>query len=45
MINVIAENVQFLESKKSERPEPQEPDYEDPFADLGEQVDIDDFLE
>lgn len=44
--DILINRIDFLESKKDSRPEPQEPDYvsqkEDPFADLGEQVTIDD---
>ena len=45
--DVLVSRIHFLESKGDKRPEPEEPAEveKDPFADLGEQVDMDDFLD
>ena len=45
--DVLVSRIHFLESKGDKRPEPEEPAVveKDPFADLGEQVDMDDFLD
>lgn len=45
--DVLISRIHFLESKGDKRPEPEEPKEieKDPFADLGEQVDMDDFLD
>lgn len=45
--DVLVSKIHFLESKGDKRPEPEEPAEveKDPFADLGEQVDMDDFLD
>lgn len=43
-MEVVATNVQFLEPKKKEEVKTEVQQEEDPFADFGKQVEMDDFL-
>lgn len=48
--DIVVDNITFIDKKKDERPEPEypgddKPKDSDPFADFGEQVDMDNFLD
>lgn len=43
-LDVVADNIQFLSKKKKEETKIVEKEEEDPFADFGEQISIDDDL-